>query len=85
LEGVLLATRTMGRELNNQLTMTVGYAELLPVDARLPDAARQIAVLALSGAREASRLLEQLREISVIHERDFHTTLPRWDIFQGPQ
>ena len=64
LEGVLLAARTMQHEINNQLGVTVGYAELLAQDASLSSEQREMAQTALQGAERASALLNQLRKVT---------------------
>ena len=64
LEGVLLAARTMQHEINNQLGVTVGYAELLAQDASLSLEQREMAHTALQGAERASALLNQLRTLT---------------------
>jgi signal transduction histidine kinase len=70
LEGVLLAARTMQHEINNQLGVTVGYAELLAQDPSLSAEQREMAQTALHGAERASALVERLRtltRIDVLH------------------
>jgi signal transduction histidine kinase len=64
LEGVLLAARTMQHEINNQLGVTVGYAELLAQDPSLSLEQREMAQTALQGAERASSLLNQLRTLT---------------------
>jgi signal transduction histidine kinase len=66
LEGVLLAARTMQHEMNNQLGMTVGYAELLADDPSLSAEQREMARSALHGAEQAAALLDRLRSITRI-------------------
>jgi CheY-like chemotaxis protein len=70
LEGVLLAVRTAQHELNNLLALTVGYAELISIDPRLPPHLHPLASEALRGAQEAANLLERLRHVSRIVEID---------------
>ena len=70
LEGVLLAVRTVQHELNNHLTITVGYAEMLTTDARLPDDARQLAREALEAAEQAVATVDRLRTITRLEETD---------------
>jgi integral membrane sensor domain MASE1 len=76
LEGILLATRTVEHELRNQLARTVGWTELLAADRRLPEALRPLAVDALTGARDATHTVEQLRRITQVHETDWGPNLP---------
>lgn len=63
LEGVLLMARTAEHLLNNQLSLTVGYTELLARDPRLPEDARALASEALHGATEAARTVQQFPRI----------------------
>jgi signal transduction histidine kinase len=60
LEGILLAARTLQHEMNNQLGMTVGYAELLADDPSLSSEQRELARTALNGAERAAALLSRL-------------------------
>jgi PAS domain S-box-containing protein len=71
LEGVVLAARTMEHELNNKLTPTAGYAALLARDPALPERLRRAATQALEGAQEASRILNRLRQLTSIHEKEW--------------
>jgi signal transduction histidine kinase len=76
LEGVLLAARTMGHELNNQLTRTVGYAELLANDPALPAHLRAAACDALAGALDAVALLDKLQQVARLRETDWGPDVP---------
>jgi PAS domain S-box-containing protein len=71
LEGVVLAARTMEHELNNKLTPTAGYAALLARDPTLPAHLRRAANQALEGAQEASRILNRLRQLTSIQEKEW--------------
>ena len=71
LEGVVLAARTMEHELNNKLTPTAGYAALLARDPTLPAHLRRAANQALEGAQEASRILNRLRQLTTIQEKEW--------------
>jgi GAF domain-containing protein len=71
LEGVLLAARTAEHELNNQLTLTVGYSELLENDPRLPQALRAYTTEVVQSARGAADALRALRQVTRIEEQDF--------------
>ncbi len=73
LAGVLLAARTAQHELNNQLALTVGYAELLARNPGLPPDARALAEEALRGAQEAARSLDALQRLTRLEERDSGT------------
>jgi signal transduction histidine kinase len=66
LEGVLLAARTLQHEMNNQLSMTVGYAELLADDPSLSAEQREMARTALHGAERAAALLARLRTLTTV-------------------
>jgi signal transduction histidine kinase len=61
---VLLAARTMQHEINNQLGVTVGYAELLSQDPSLSREQREMAQAAMHGAERASALLNRLRSVN---------------------
>jgi signal transduction histidine kinase len=69
LEGVLLAARTMQHEMNNQLGMAVGYAELLADDPSLSTEQREMARTALHGAERAAALLGRLRTLTHVRVR----------------
>jgi two-component system cell cycle sensor histidine kinase/response regulator CckA len=71
LEGVVLAARTMEHELNNKLTPTAGYAALLARDPTLPAHLQRAANQALQGAQEASRILNRLRQLTSIQEKQW--------------
>lgn len=68
LAGVLLAARTLEHELNNQLSLTVGYAELLANSSLLPPPLRPQAEEALRGARGAARTLARLHTVTRLQE-----------------
>lgn len=70
MEGALLAARTVGHRLNNQLSLTVGYAELLASSADLPEKLRDLAEEAHQGAVDASRTVAQLQQIIRLEEVD---------------
>lgn len=69
LEGVLLAARTLEHELNNQLALVAGYAELLGRDPALPEHLKPLARDAQSGAQAASRTMRQLLQATSTKER----------------
>lgn len=71
LAGALLAARTAQRELNDQLTRTMGYAELLARDSALPAHLRETARNAADGAAAAAEILIRLRQITQIQELDW--------------
>ncbi|MCC6174307.1 MAG: GAF domain-containing protein [Chloroflexi bacterium] len=64
LEGALLLARTAQHHLSNQLALTVGYAEMLANDVRLPSECREYAREALRGAQAAASTLAQLQRIT---------------------
>ena len=64
LEGVLLAARTMEHHIGNQLSLTIGYSELLANDPSLPSYARERAREALSGSTAAVLTLRQLGRLT---------------------
>jgi CheY-like chemotaxis protein len=69
LDGVMLAARTAQHELNNQLTVARGYAELLVDSPDLPPHLAQIAEEVKHAADQAANIVRQLANISHIHER----------------
>jgi signal transduction histidine kinase len=56
----------MQHEMNNQLGVTVGYAELLAHDPSLSPEQREMAQTALNGAERAAALLDRLRRVTRI-------------------
>jgi hypothetical protein len=85
LEGVLLAARTAQHALNNQLALTVGYADVLAADPRLPPDLRQVANEALSGAQAAASTVEQLQRITRLDEIDQAGPGPVLDISRSAE
>jgi CheY-like chemotaxis protein len=69
LDGVLLAARTAQHELNNQLAVARGYAEMLVGSPDLPPHLAEMAEEVKQAADDAARTVRQLRSISRIHER----------------
>jgi CheY-like chemotaxis protein len=69
LDGVLLAARTAQHELNNQLAVARGYAEMLVGSPELPQHLHEFAEEVMSAADDAADIVRQLRNISHIHER----------------
>ena len=69
LDGVLLAARTAQHELNNQLAVARGYAEMLVGSPDLPPHLRSIAGQVMSAADDAARTVRELRNVSTIHEQ----------------
>jgi PAS domain S-box-containing protein len=85
LEGVLLAARTAQHALNNQLALTVGYADVLAADPRLPPDLREVANEALSGAQAAAGTVEQLQRITHLDEIDQAGPGPVLDISRSAE
>jgi signal transduction histidine kinase len=68
LDGVLLAARTAQHELNNQLALAKGYAEMLVGSPELPPDLVEMAEEVMKAADDAARIIRQLRTVSRIHE-----------------
>ena len=68
LDGVLLAARTAQHELNNQLAIARGYAEMLAGSPDLPPHLTEMAEEVKNAADDAADIVRQLRGISHIHE-----------------
>jgi len=68
LDGVLLAARTAQHELNNQLAVARGYAEMLAGAPDLPPHLLEYAEEVKNAADDAAETVRQLRNISRIHE-----------------
>ena len=73
LDGVLLAARTAQHELNNQLAVARGYAELLAAAPDLPPRLVQAAEEVMNAADDAVNIVRQLRSVSHIHETHWST------------
>jgi signal transduction histidine kinase len=71
LEGVLLAARTAQHELNNQLAVARGYAEMLAGSDELPPHLAEMAEEVKNAADDAATIVRQLRNISHIHEHQW--------------
>ena len=63
LRGVLLAARTMEHYLGNQLTATLGFAELLVASGGLQGSALEFAAEAVEGVKRAMGTLRELQEL----------------------
>jgi CheY-like chemotaxis protein len=72
LDGVLLAARTAQHELNNQLAVARGYAEMLVGSPELPPHLMSMAEEVMNAADDAATIVRQLRTISHIHETDWN-------------
>jgi hypothetical protein len=66
LDGVRLAARTLEHHLTNQLTLTVGYAELIASDPELPERLREMANMVLESAIAAVERVRRMREVDTI-------------------
>ena len=69
LDGVLLAARTAQHELNNQLAVARGYAELLVGSPDLPPHLHELAEEVMNAADDAAGIVRELRNISHIEEQ----------------
>ena len=69
LDGVMLAARTAQHELNNQLAVARGYAEMLIGSPDLPPHLAEMAEEVKNAADDAAKTVRQLRSISRIHEQ----------------
>ena len=68
LAGAMLAARTAQHHLNNQLALTIGYADMLAQDPRLPDDLRDYAAEILTSAQEAAETVDKLRRVTRLEE-----------------
>jgi GAF domain-containing protein len=74
LSGALLAARTAQHLLNNQLGVTIGYADMLVDDPRLPPDLHEYAAEILRSSTEAARTVDQMRRVTRLEEAE--TGLP---------
>jgi signal transduction protein with GAF and PtsI domain len=70
LSWALLAARTAQHHLNNQLGVTVGYADMLANDPRLPADLRAYAAEILTSAMDAAETVDRLRRLTRLEEAD---------------
>lgn len=70
LAGAMLAARTAQHHLNNQLAVTIGYADMLLQDPRLPADLRAYASEILISAQDAAQTVDQLRRVARLEEAD---------------
>jgi hypothetical protein len=68
LSGALLTARTFQHRLNNHLSLTVGYCELLTTRGAQGEMAQAWASEALLGARQAAEVVEALQELTYLDE-----------------
>ena len=74
LDGVLLAARTAQHELNNQLAVARGYAEMLVASPDLPPHLQEMAEEVMNAADDAAGVVRQLRNVSQIREHNWTET-----------
>jgi hypothetical protein len=72
LEGARMTASAMQDRIANKLSLTVGYAEFLVTDPRLPDDLREHAQRAIDGARAAA---EQMSELKRVTRQDYEGRL----------
>jgi hypothetical protein len=72
LEGARLTASAMQDRIANKLSLTVGYAEFLVTDPRLPEDLREYAQKAMDGARAAA---EQMSELKRLTRQDYEARL----------
>src|SRR5207302_10130374 len=72
LEGVLLAARTAQHELNNQLAVARGYAEMLVGAPDLPPHLLEFAEEVMSAADDAAGVVRQLRSVARLREQEWN-------------
>lgn len=72
LEGARMTASAMQDRIANKLSLTVGYAEFLVTDPRLPEDLREQAQKAMDGARAAA---EQMSELKRVTRTDYETRL----------
>jgi signal transduction histidine kinase len=68
----LLAARTAQHELNNQLAVARGYAEMLVGSPDLPPHLQELAGEVMTAADDAAGIVRQLRNISRIQEQHWN-------------
>jgi hypothetical protein len=64
LEGARLTASAMQDRIANKLSLTVGYAEFLVTDPRLPEDLREHAQKAMDGARAATDQMSELKRLT---------------------
>jgi len=64
LEGARLTASAMQDRIANKLSLTVGYAEFLVTDPRLPEDLRDQAQKAIDGARAAAEQMSELKRLT---------------------
>ncbi len=64
LEGARMTASAMQDRIANKLSLTVGYAEFLVTDSRLPEDLREHAQRAMDGARAAAEQMSELKRLT---------------------
>jgi hypothetical protein len=64
LEGARMTASAMQDRIANKLSLTVGYAEFLVTDPRLPEDLREHAQRAMDGARAAAEQMSELKRLA---------------------
>jgi hypothetical protein len=72
LEGARITAYAMQDRIANKLSLTVGYAEFLVTDPRLPEDLRDYAQRAMDGARAAA---EQMSDLKRLTRREYEARL----------
>jgi signal transduction histidine kinase len=70
LRRAMLAARTAQHLLNNQLALTIGYADLLVDDPRIPPDLRGYVSEIVSSAQAAAATVDRLRRVTRLEESD---------------
>src|SRR5579859_2028583 len=74
LEGARMTANAMQDRIANKLSLTVGYAEFLVTDPRMPDDLREHAQRAIDGARAAA---EQMSELKRLTRKEYEARVDR--------
>jgi PAS domain S-box-containing protein len=80
LEGALLAARTAQHELNNQLALIVGYADILGSEETLSAEARGVLEMIQDAAAATTSIVDALRRIARLEEVDLGGPGPVLDL-----
>jgi hypothetical protein len=67
LEGARMTASAMQDRIANKLSLTVGYAEFLVTDQRLPEDLREYAQRAMDGAKAAAEQMSELKRVTRQH------------------
>jgi GAF domain-containing protein len=76
LGGALLAARTAQHDLNNRLTVLMGYADWLNRNPALPPELQEVAGGAVRCIQDAVEILDKLARVSQLNELDWGPDLP---------